>query len=601
MVDGFRAGQLHLKLDVPDGLARLADPYDPEANEQFRGLLYTPGRLHDTSYYHGKLYLYFGVTPALVLFWPWRVLTGSYLAHDQAVAVFCSIGFLASVLMLRAMWRREFPGIHVALIALCVLVCGLANSVPVMLQRAEVWEVPISCAYACVMLALAAVGCALREPSRRDRWLVLASLAYALAIGARPSVAFGAAILVVPIIAWWRTPLVVPSGRRRIDLLRSLLAVALPLIVVGRGLAAYNYLRFENIFEFGQRYQLAGDRQDAAHHFSFGYLWFNLRTYLLSFAPWDSEFPYVHNVPVPLMPVGHGAVDMPYGILTNTPVSLFAIAAALTWRQPRAAESNGFRWWMTAVFIVFSTGLLTFGLFYGTCLRYQVEFHPALVLLACAGLCASVQAARSHAVAKTWIVAAWSVCLVFSTAFSLLKNRPPPYQRIFAESSAAEARGDLEQALAGFQETVRLRPGFGEAHFRLGVVYDREERLEPALASFREAWRLNPASPGAAINIGAVLRKLNRSAEAAAHLDVAARAFPRNADIHATLGAACAESGQPERAVVALERALELKPEFAEARLLLALQLKALGRIEEARLHHARYRRERPDLPDIKF
>ncbi len=89
MVQGFRAGQLNLKLDVPPGLSQLADPYDPVANAHYRGAFY---RLHDLTYYKGRLYMYFGVTPALLLFWPYVALTGHYLFHRQAVAIFCAAG-----------------------------------------------------------------------------------------------------------------------------------------------------------------------------------------------------------------------------------------------------------------------------------------------------------------------------------------------------------------------------------------------------------------------------------------------------------------------------------------------------------------------------
>ncbi len=78
LVRGFRAGQLSLKKEVPPGLAQLADPYDPTANAIYRA---APYRLHDLSYYNGRLYLYWGVTPALILFWPFVALTGHYLFH----------------------------------------------------------------------------------------------------------------------------------------------------------------------------------------------------------------------------------------------------------------------------------------------------------------------------------------------------------------------------------------------------------------------------------------------------------------------------------------------------------------------------------------
>jgi hypothetical protein len=89
LVEGFRAGQLNVKKDVPPGLAQLADPYTATALR--------PHGVMDLSYYRGKLYLYFGVTPAVVLFWPYVALTGQYLFYRQAVTIFCAIGFLASI------------------------------------------------------------------------------------------------------------------------------------------------------------------------------------------------------------------------------------------------------------------------------------------------------------------------------------------------------------------------------------------------------------------------------------------------------------------------------------------------------------------------
>ena len=105
LVQGFRSGHLSLKKEVPTGLTRLANPYDPDANSHYQDLRYG---LRDMSYYKDRLYLYFGVTPALILFWPFVALTGHYLSDRLAVTIFCAIGILASVGLLRALWRRYF-------------------------------------------------------------------------------------------------------------------------------------------------------------------------------------------------------------------------------------------------------------------------------------------------------------------------------------------------------------------------------------------------------------------------------------------------------------------------------------------------------------
>ena len=102
LVQGFRAGQLNVKREVPPGLAQLADPYDPALNAPYK---LDAG---DMSYYQGKLYLYFGVTPAVVLFWPYVALTGHYLSDKAAVVIFFALGFLTAAALLRAVWRRYF-------------------------------------------------------------------------------------------------------------------------------------------------------------------------------------------------------------------------------------------------------------------------------------------------------------------------------------------------------------------------------------------------------------------------------------------------------------------------------------------------------------
>ena len=97
------------------------------------------------------------------------------------------------------------------------------------------------------MLALAGVWGALHDARRRWRWLAAASLAYGLALGARPSLLFGAIILLVPVAQAWRE-------KRRVWPL--LLAACGPIVSMGLGLMVYNALRFDNPLEFGEHYQL---------------------------------------------------------------------------------------------------------------------------------------------------------------------------------------------------------------------------------------------------------------------------------------------------------------------------------------------------------
>ena len=317
MVRGFRAGQLDLKAEAPPGFAHLADPYDPIAHLDY--LLVDGHPLWDLSYYHGKWYAYFGVSPALVLFWPYAALTGHYLWHKDAVVVFCAVGFLASVGWLCLVWRRYFSEVGVAVAAAGMLALGLAVFTPIILPRAEVFEVAISCGYALTMVALLALWEACHRPDQRGRWLAAASLAYGLAIGARPNVLFGAVILLVPVTQAWR------EGRR---IWAPLLAATGPITFTGLGLLLYNTLRFDNPLEFGTQYQLSDIRMTTLRNWSQQWVGFNFWVYFLGPARWSAHFPFVHDIKLPPLPAGHGNNEHPFGVLTNIPVVWLAVGSA---------------------------------------------------------------------------------------------------------------------------------------------------------------------------------------------------------------------------------------------------------------------------------
>ncbi len=480
LVQGFRAGQLNLKKDVPDGLAQLADPYDPAANAPYRS---TPYGVHDMSYYHGKLYLYFGVTPTLILFWPFVALTGQYLFHRQAVAIFCAIGFLASAGLLHDLWRRYFAEVSVGVVVACTLALGLATGLPVFVSVAEFYQVPISCGYMLTMLALAAIWCALHEAERKGRWLVAASVAYGLAVGARPNLLFGALILLVP----------VAKARHEQRPVGALLMAAVgPFILIGSGLMLYNALRFDSPFEFGMSYALSGRRCVAGHFFSLRYLWFNFRVYFLEPARWSAHFPFVHEIAVPPLPAGFALVEAPFGVLTNIPVVWLALAALLAWRSQSGQAALILRWFVTAVALLFGICALTLGLFESATFRYEVDFLPALLLLAVVGI---LELERSLADRPAWQRAArwgWGLLLGFSVAFNVLAA-VEHHARMHNDLGVVMGRGGrIQEAIGQFEEALRIAPEYDEAHYNLGVALEQAGRNQEAIGQYEQVLRITP-------------------------------------------------------------------------------------------------------------
>ena len=577
---GFSAGQLSLKKEAPAGLTQLADPYDPTASAPY---LYAPYQLNDLSYFHGKFYLYFGVTPALLLFWPWLLLTGQDLPHKYAASAGCSVGFLAAAGLLRALWRRYFRAVPAWVMVLGVVALGLATSATVMLQRPGVSEVPISCAYALVTLALAALWRALHAPGREGRWLAAASAAYGLALGARPSELPGVVILFVPIVALWAMRRSGPaSAANRTELGRWLAAAVIPVACCGVGLLWYNHLRFGEALEFGQRYQLAAERQSTVRHFSLGYLGYNLRLYFFAGTSWSRFFPFLQGTIVPPLPSGHARPENVISVLPNLPLSALALLAPLAWRQRSREEAGRLRGFLAAAGLLFALFLLPLLLYYWTSNRYEVEFLPPLLLLAMAGILGLERVLSGSGKWRGVARAAWVGLLVFSAGFILLASLGRYAAEAQAEGGFLLQSGKWAEAADKFQAALRVNPRMAEAQAGWGDALLGLGRPGEAAAPYAEAVRLAPDSALAHFKLGSALDSAGQLDRAVAEYLVSLRLDPGQAETHNQLGVALARSHRLTEAAGEFAAAVRLKPDFAEAHANLGNTFLLLRRLEDA-------------------
>ncbi len=523
LIDGFAQGQLSLDLAPPPGLAQLPDPYDPRANAPFQGRAYEPGRYHDLSYYHGRFYLYFSAVPAVLLFLPFHLLTGAYVSHQQACFLFCSIGFLAAAALVDSIRRRDFPSAGPAAAALCTLCVGLASLVPIVLQRPDVWEVPITCAYACWMCALLLLWSYLHGPARSWLKALGVGLAVGLAIGCRPNSFLGGALLFWPLFRLLREK---PPGRAVV-----FSALLLPPTVIGVALLAYNQARFGGLVDFGQNYQLTGD-VERIRHFRLSFLWYNFRLYFLEYPGWQRAFPYVRDLVPPPHPNGYLVVETPVAILTELPF-LFCAAAFPFWfhRLPPDGRNRPLAGIIGALLVLAAAGVGPLSLFFAAIVRYQMEFAPLLVVLAGIGFFALISGFRQSRGIRVALVALACVAAVVSIAFNLLM--------------AANQRGLTDT--------------------RRGVTALQAGRLEQAADLFRQALRLRPATDVALVDLANILVHQEKYAEAGAELAKAITLLPGSAALHLNYAYCLFRVGRLHEALVESQLALKLQPGFPDA------------------------------------
>ena len=593
LVRGFQRGQLSLDKEAPPQMARLADPYDPVANERYR-MGYA---LHDMTYYKGRLYLYFGVAPALLLFWPWVTVTGHYLFHHHAVAIFSMVGFLTGAALLRSLWRRFFPEVGVAVVVAGVLALGLATGVPVLLQRAEFWEVAVSCGYALGMVALAALWRAVIDPGRQAWWVAAASLALGLAVGARPFLILGAPILLAPAVVAWNEA--AAHGRRRLPW-ALLVAAVIPVSLCLLGLMVYNDLRFDSPFEFGQRYQLAGDRQDTIQHFSRRFLWFNFCVYFLEPARWTRVFPFVTDIATPVVPAGHADVEDPFGILTNIPIVWFALAVPLAWWRRAAEDRVRLRGFLVAVAVLFGICAGVLSLFYGTCSRYEAEFLPTLVLLAAVGILAVERALAARPRWRVAVRTVWVLLLVFSLGFNLLEGFDHYAVQRCRLGNQLDAAGRFPEAIRQYRAALVVKRNYVEAHSSYGNVLRQVGRLSEAIEECQTALQLDPKYARAHNNLANALLDTGRVTEAIEHYHEALRFRPDDSKMHYNLGNAWLKAGREADAIQEYEAALRLNPDDEEAHFNLGNVLLGGQRVEEAIAQYAIAVEIKPDYAEAR-
>jgi tetratricopeptide (TPR) repeat protein len=510
MVGGWLQGKTSLSLDAPAGLQALANPYDPKANAQYRGSMFYPPRVHDLSYFRGKLYAYFSPVPALVAFLPFHVLTGRWLSHQQACLFFCLVQFYAAVALLWLVRGLFFRSVGDGWIATAVLALGFLSVAPILLQRPDAWEVPLACAQAGWMLVLLSVLWIWLRPCAGWPPFLIAGVSAAMAAGSRPSSALCGALLLLPACGLLGANREGATARRA----GYLAALALPSIVLGGALLAFNKARFGEWLEFGQKYQLNGDaiRHASSGYFSLSYLTYNLKLYAFNYRGWSQHFPFIGDFRFPPAPPGYGWGDHPFGMILQMPAMLFSLGLIYSWwRVPRVQRRD----YSAVVAMVAYAGLATavpLLMFFSACIRYQYEFAMYPAVLSVLGFLGA------EASASGWIRAAvrvtWCVALAASIAFCLLFDVSLRARTLMTHGNIDFSLGNIEEAAGHYGGALSLEPDLVAARAMLGVIHIRKGDFGSAAKDYARAVEDNPDSATLLANLGYCLIRLGRLDEA---------------------------------------------------------------------------------------
>jgi len=450
--DALLAGQLYLKVEPNSALLHLVDPYDPKQ--------FGPYHLIDLSFYRGRYYSYFGVAPAIALFVPWQIITGTHLTDEAGAALLTIAGFVLSVLLLRTIRWRYFAAAPPWAFLIATGVLALGNLSLLLLRFPNFPQIPIASAWLWQIAALAAVFAALHAP-RPWPWLALASGACGLTVASRPTFLLGTLLLAPPTLHLIRTrPL---HGGPRGPVIRTLLAAVLPIAAVGLALMIYNQRRFDSPFEFGMRYQLAGG--DLRHQvlLSPRYLLPHVWSYLFSTPTFTRYFPFLRDQQTPL------------GVLVVFPFTWLALLVPAGVHAQAPAARPALRTFALSVTVAFAGNLVLLSLYYLNWPRFQLDFFLTLTWLAALGPIAAAHAWAGHPRRvrllgmATALLAGVNIALGFCFA---ARTYHAPQKLVALARLAMRPVGWLEAA---------GHTGFGPMHLAVTFPTGRTARMEPLL------------------------------------------------------------------------------------------------------------------------
>ena len=149
--------------------------------------------------------------------------------------------------------------------------------------------------------------------------------------------------------------------------------------------------------------------------------------------------------------------------------------------------------------------------------------------------------------------------------------------RIYARRGGAyQAQGDLDHAMADFNESMRVDPTYPSAYNNRGITWYRRGDLDRAIADFNQAIRLDPKDVTAYVNRGLAWAAKSEFNRAIADYSQAIRLDPKDAKAYYYRGVARGKKRSLQDALADFETYSRLAPSDPDGPKFVALIKKEL-------------------------
>ena len=128
-----------------------------------------------------------------------------------------------------------------------------------------------------------------------------------------------------------------------------------------------------------------------------------------------------------------------------------------------------------------------------------------------------------------------------------------------------EGEGRLDEAIAHYNEAVRIDPNLADSYNNIGLALTKQGRLGEATPNFLKALKINPANAAAHYNLGTLLASQGKLDDAIYHFRECIRISTGYAKAHNNLGNALLSQGKFDEAIASYREAMRLDPDYTLA------------------------------------
>ena len=156
------------------------------------------------------------------------------------------------------------------------------------------------------------------------------------------------------------------------------------------------------------------------------------------------------------------------------------------------------------------------------------------------------------------------------------------FYRLFDIATEMGDKAQYQQAVATWNQALRLSPDDAKAHNSLGVALSATGRTADAAAEYRKAMELEPDYADSYTNLGILDAQAGDLEQSIPLLQKALELSPWDAKAYSNLANALAGAGRLEESISYSRKAVQLKPDDPEANANLGVGLARSGRLDEA-------------------